>query len=461
MKIITKIILTVIIGACLGSLIGHIQNTFNENGRQIEHLSKKVNQLEGELVDNDLILGSTNFVGGGAYRLSGSGISASATSVELQSFQIPVSGEELSMSDFGSIGYATVEPGTSKKEFISFTGVSQSASSDKCTLTGVTRGLQFTSPYTASSSLAQAHSGGSKLIISNPPQLYNRMAVKDNNETITGTWTFNELMTLDSYEAPTNDAQFAPKAYVDAVATSGADQASYDTSGLSELATTSELIVGTATSSATTYLVVPSDLVHQTSSATEIIPITNSSGKLDQDFLDLTEAFVFTGAIQASSTLDVGGAVTFNSTLTVASTTAFSDIPTIPTTTPTSDDEVTSKKYVDDTFWNIGTTTEVSGSRALNTDYQNTEGEWMMVLVTVTLSQNVGDDTIALGQIGSATDSYATVADLRVTYWDEQGGYDPASITKQGIMMVPDGYYYQVVTSGSGGVSIAEWWEIY
>lgn len=467
MKIITKLAITVIIGALLGTGIGYLQNSFNESGRQIEHLSKKVAQLENELVDDELILGSTNFVGGDVYRLSGSGISASATSVELQSFQVPVSGEELTMSDFGTTGYATIEPGTSKKEFISFTGVSQDADSDKCTLTGVTRGLQFTTPYTASTSLAQAHSGGSKLIISNPPQLYNKMAAKDNDETITGTWTFNELMTLDSYEAPTADAQFAPKAYVDAVATSGAAQAAYDTSGLVELATTSELAAGTATSSATTYLVVPSELVNQTSTATEIIPITDSSGKLDHEFLDLTDSFIFTGSIQASSSLDVGGAVAFDSTFSVAETSTFSgavdfgEVPTIPTTTITNDDEVVSKKYADDTYWSIGTTTEVSGSRSLNTDYQNTNGEWIMVQVSVTIGATAEQNGRALGQIGASTGSYATVFDVGVNDWGDTASYNEASEVFQGMMMVPEDYYYKVATSGSCSISISEWWETY
>lgn len=152
-----------------------------------------------------------NFVGGKVYSLS-SGVTAAATTITLTSFDTPVTDTALTMSDFGTIGYGTIEPSSSaRREFISFTGVTQNADGT-AQLTGVTRGLQFVSPYTSTTTLQLTHAGGSRFVISNPPQLYNEAAFKGNNETISGSWSF---------PTPTGSNNPATKAYVDGVVTGG------------------------------------------------------------------------------------------------------------------------------------------------------------------------------------------------------------------------------------------------
>ena len=44
------------------------------------------------------------------FRLSGSGITASATSVSLQTFKLSDASTTITMADFGDIGYGTLEP---------------------------------------------------------------------------------------------------------------------------------------------------------------------------------------------------------------------------------------------------------------------------------------------------------------------------------------------------------------
>ena len=159
-----------------------------------------------------LDLGSFQTVGGKTYTLSGSGISSTATSITLTSFDIPVSGTDLTMSNFGDIGYLTLEPGSSsRQEFVSFTGVTQN-SDGTATLTGVTRGLQPISPYTSSSTYQKAHPGGSIVVISNPPQLYEQFATLANDESITGYWTA---------PTPLSDDDVAIKSYVDGLVNGG------------------------------------------------------------------------------------------------------------------------------------------------------------------------------------------------------------------------------------------------
>lgn len=124
------------------------------------------------------------------FRLSGSGVSSTATSLSLQSFK--VNGVALAMTDFGTLGYLVLEPGTSREETVSFTGVTQNGDGT-ATLTGLTRGLGFKAPYTADSANQRAHGGGSIAILSDPAAWYDGFLNKNNDETIEGAYTFNAV----------------------------------------------------------------------------------------------------------------------------------------------------------------------------------------------------------------------------------------------------------------------------
>jgi hypothetical protein len=149
------------------------------------------------------------------FKLS-NGIALGDTSIALESFNLP-NGTAIASGDLGTVNYATLEPGTSNEEQISFTGLSGT------TLTGVTRGLDFSEPYTAVSGNRKAHAAGAILVLSNTAAFYDNFVNKANDETITGTHTFTStaLPTLDTYAAPTANAQLAAKKYVDDVAAGG------------------------------------------------------------------------------------------------------------------------------------------------------------------------------------------------------------------------------------------------
>jgi len=191
-------------------------------------------------LNNGESVGGTNFVGGQTYKLSGSGVSSSATSLGLTKFQITQTGQPLLMADFGDAGYGTIEPGnTSKQEFVSWTGITQN-SDGTATLTGLSRGLSPISPYTASTTLQYSHSGGSVFVVSNPPQLYDQATFKSNDEAITGDWTFDadNPPALDATgNLATTSASLASKEYVDSVTAQGAATSSESVSGISTLAT--------------------------------------------------------------------------------------------------------------------------------------------------------------------------------------------------------------------------------
>lgn len=106
--------------------------------------------------------------------LFGGGITSTASTIRLTALVTPdgtaITTAQL-VGGIGSVFYITIEPATSKKETVSCTAVTQNGD-NTATLTGCTRGLQFTYPYTASSALAISHSGGSSVVLSNSPQLY-------------------------------------------------------------------------------------------------------------------------------------------------------------------------------------------------------------------------------------------------------------------------------------------------
>jgi len=116
-------------------------------------------------------MANTGFVQCQELKLAGAGISVSDTSIILQSFKQIDGSTNIVMADFGDVGYGTLEPGTSREEQISFTGITQNGSGT-ATLTGVTRGLKFVSDYTADAALRHAHAGASVFRISNTAAFY-------------------------------------------------------------------------------------------------------------------------------------------------------------------------------------------------------------------------------------------------------------------------------------------------
>lgn len=222
---------------------------------------------------------TTQPIAGMTYNLAGSGLSSSATSIVLQSFTLPQTGHEILDSELSDTFYLTLEPGNrSKQEIVSCTTVTQSSTNDTATLSGCSRGLAPISPYTASSTYAFVHAGGSQVILSDPPQLFNQYAAKANDETITGTWTFNTFPVTPDNSTSTESAL-----------------------GVVELATQVEMASSTATGSTGGPVVIQAQYATSTyNSATAPlrVVVTGNDGKIDQNFVPNTY-FAPTGSITA------------------------------------------------------------------------------------------------------------------------------------------------------------------
>lgn len=125
----------------------------------------------------------------------GTSISSTDTTILLSSFLEPVTDTPYTMILLNTtVAYGTIAPKTNQSEFISFTGITQNADGT-ATLTGVTRGLAKKYPFTTDASYKLPHSGQTQFIISDAPQVFEKYAVKENDENITGLWNFTQTPT--------------------------------------------------------------------------------------------------------------------------------------------------------------------------------------------------------------------------------------------------------------------------
>ena len=182
-----------------------------------------------------------------SFVLSGAGVAIGNATIVLNSFT-DIDGNLLDMTDFGSIGFATIEPDNlTREEQISFSGVTQNINGT-ATLTGI-KNVSFLSPYTQTSGLFKSHPGGAKLVISNTSGFYDEFVSKKNDETLEGIITFTEpyVPRLDSshtYGAG-EDLYLATKEYADGISTAGAPNMSLTAKGIAQEASQADIDSGT------------------------------------------------------------------------------------------------------------------------------------------------------------------------------------------------------------------------
>ncbi len=188
------------------------------------------------------------------------GASIGDVTLILSSF-LDINGVNLTMTDFGSVGFGTLEPSSgTNEEQISFTGVTQNGNGT-ATLTGV-KTVLFKSPYTQTSGLAKTHAGGVTFVISNTAGFYDQLVAKNDDETIAGLYTFVQLP--QSTAVPTVNADLTNKLYVDNTVISGAPNASTTVKGIVQLPSQAQTDAKTATGSTGAALAVTPDKLRAT-----------------------------------------------------------------------------------------------------------------------------------------------------------------------------------------------------
>lgn len=207
--------------------------------------------------------------------LAGAGASIADTTITLTSFLQIDGSTTLTMTNFGSVGFGTLEPGSgTNEEQISFTGITQN-SNGTATLTGV-KTVLFIAPYTQTSGLAKSHVGGASFIISNTAGFYDEFVSKDNDETINGILTYVQFPITPS-SAPTTNYQVANKKYVDDTAVAGAPNASTITKGIVQEATQAQTDAKTTSGSTGAELYVNPGTVRSTQLSDYVASDTGSA----------------------------------------------------------------------------------------------------------------------------------------------------------------------------------------
>ena len=173
-------------------------------------------------------------------------IGTTDTEISVKNF-VDIYGEQVVMS--GTIQYFTFEPtSTDNQEIGSYTGITI-ISDTVSKLTGVTRGLDaqpdpITGLYGSDSAQSKPHAGDVLCILSDNPQVWDKKTSKDEDETITGDWTF---LVAPQSANPTLGTELATKDYVDGVSYAGAPDASTIVKGVSSLSASPSVTLGTAT----------------------------------------------------------------------------------------------------------------------------------------------------------------------------------------------------------------------
>lgn len=177
--------------------------------------------------------------------LAGSGALVAATSIVLTSLTDIYGNAITSITAFGDKGYITLEPDTSNEEGATFTSVTANANGT-VTLGGVST-ILAQSPYTETSGLARAHSGGTKVVITDNVAFWSTFGNINNQNT----WADIQTFSVPAVQVtnPTGSTQVANKAYVDGVAIAGAPDSSTTVKGIGKVsvaptAPTSPIFVG-------------------------------------------------------------------------------------------------------------------------------------------------------------------------------------------------------------------------
>lgn len=252
--------------------------------------------------------GSTAFtaVSGKTYYLAGAGVTSSSNTINLASFTLPdPNNTPIQSSMFSGTQYGVLEAQTSKTEDITFTGVTQNGNGT-ATLTGVTRGISFYSPFVASTTLQLAHAGGATFILSNPAAFYAQFLTNTNSNNIYGTFTFSST-SPPVYDADPIWANFSTQAladvsYVNSVVAAGCANGSTTVKGCVQTATARQAASSTVNGSTGAIDVLQSSYATDTPSTSGCatssggcVVMSLLNGKLSQLWLDLTQAFTVTG----------------------------------------------------------------------------------------------------------------------------------------------------------------------
>lgn len=258
---------------------------------QIQPLQQSISQLAVSSTPNETPVGATIPVAVARFESSlASKITSNATSMTL------VSGTDSSGRALSGFTCFTIDEGTATVEDVCGTAAGTSVSA-------MIRGIDPVTGTSSVTSLEFEHRRGADVKITDSPQLLVISRILNGNETLPNIITYDSGVSSSSIAS--NLQNVASVAYVNSVATSGAPNASASAKGLVQAATGAQISISTSAGSTGALLFAPSNLYSSTSSATILVPVTQSNGKLAQGFLDLSQSWTFTGSVVHNATTTI------------------------------------------------------------------------------------------------------------------------------------------------------------
>lgn len=220
-------------------------------------------------------------------------MSASQDYIMVSSLQLR-DGTTLSMSTLGDKVFLDIDPGGAYEEIVMCTGIDATTTK----FTGCTRGLYFSGTSTASvPTIAYPHNASTPIVMSNVHYVYEQYVDTNSktqtiagDKTTTGTWLFTLTPQLTTDRTSTNPTELVTFGQLSRQAIAGAANSSETVKGLSQLATGAQAAVGTSLGSTGARLVIPGSLASSTSNGSYTVPVTKSTGYLDNSFGGVTSS---------------------------------------------------------------------------------------------------------------------------------------------------------------------------
>ena len=193
----------------------------------------------------------------------------------------------------------TLDAGTASAEYTCGTASGTAISN-------LLRGINPTNPAATSTALVYSHRRGADVRITDFPvlQIIKRL--------VNGQDSFPNALSLDSGVATSSFTTYdmVTKQYADGIALQGAPSATTTVQGLVQAATIAQIANGVQNGSTGAVLFAPGNLYASTSPGSQKIAVTQTNGKLNQNFYDLTQAFTFTGNLTNTATTTLAATTT-------------------------------------------------------------------------------------------------------------------------------------------------------
>ena len=267
----------------------------------------------------------------------------------------------------------TIDSNTSQSEYECGT-----ASTTSPTLIyNLTRGIDTSYGTTSVASNIFPHRTGADVRVTDFPAIQQYANIFNGVQGITNPILYSGVATST---LQTNLNYLASVGYVNSVAVSGAANASLTQNGLVQQATALQLAGGVNSGSTGAILFAPGGVFASSSSATTLVPVTQTNGILNANFIDQTAKYTWSGSaiftgLATTATTTIVGNLNVNSP-----TTTFLNLP-ISFATVASSSQLTTKVYVDNRFSFANSTTTPG---LTNSSWTNTTGSTTITSLSVT-----------------------------------------------------------------------------